>query len=92
MNAPTEKLATDVRVLVADVEELLKATAAQSGEKIAATRARVEAGLRHARDSVTAQARHSAQEADRYVHQHPWQSTGIAAGVGLLIGLLLARK
>jgi ElaB/YqjD/DUF883 family membrane-anchored ribosome-binding protein len=92
MNAPTEKLVTDVKVLVSDVEELLKATAAQSGDKIAATRARVEAGLRHARDTVSAQARHSAQATEQYVQQHPWQSTGIAAAVGLLIGFLISGR
>jgi len=92
MNARTDKLATDVRVVVADVEELLKATAAQSGERIAATRARVEAALLKAGDTVAEQTRHTAQATDHYVHQHPWQATGIAAGVGLLIGLLLGRR
>ena len=92
MNAPAERLVTDVKVLVTDVEELLKATAAQSGERIAATRARMEAALMKAGDTVAEQTRHTAQATDHYVHQHPWQATGIAAGVGLLIGLLLGKR
>jgi ElaB/YqjD/DUF883 family membrane-anchored ribosome-binding protein len=92
MNAPAEKLVTDVKVLVTDIEELLKATAAQTGERITATRARVEAALMNARDTVTEQARHTAQATDQYVHRHPWQAGGIAAGVGLLIGLLLGKR
>lgn len=96
MNAPAERLVTDVRVLVADVEELLKATAAQSGERIAATRARVEAALVKAGDTVAEKARHTAQSTDHYVHQHPWQATGIAAGIAagaaLLLGFILGRR
>jgi len=92
MNAPAERLVTDVRVLVTDIEELLRATAAQSGERIAATRSRVEAALVRARDTVTEQTRHAAQATDQYAHQHPWQTSGIAASVGLLIGLLLGKR
>lgn len=92
MNAPAERLVTDVKVLVTDVEDLLKATAAQSGDKIAATRARVEARLMQARDTVVEQTRQSAQVTDQYVRQHPWQATGIAAGVALLIGFILGRR
>lgn len=29
---------------------------------------------------------------EEQVRQHPWAALGIAAGVGLVIGLLLARK
>ncbi|WP_186124122.1 DUF883 family protein [Burkholderia gladioli] len=29
---------------------------------------------------------------DDYVHEHPWTSIGVAAGVGVLIGLLINRK
>ena len=92
MNAPAERLVTDVKVLVTDVEELLKATAAQSGERIAATRARVEAALIKAGDTVVEQTRHTAQATDQYVHQHPWQATGFAAGAALLIGFILGRR
>lgn len=92
MNAPVEKIGTDVKVLANDIEELLKATASQSGERIAAVRARVEGALSHARDTVALQARDAARATDQYVHQNPWQATGIATAVGVLIGLLIGRR
>lgn len=96
MNAPTEKLAGDVRVLIADVQELLKAAAAQQGETVAAARVRVQAALAEARETAVTRARHAAQATDRYVHDHPWQSAGVsagvAAGVALIVGFLLGRR
>ena len=96
MNAPSERLVHDARVLVADVEELLKATAAQTGEKVAAARARLQAGLVDAKDTVVLHTRQVAQATDHYVHENPWKAAGIsagaAAGIGLLIGLLLGRR
>ncbi len=52
MNAPTEKLAADVKVLAADVEELIRATAAETGDRLHAARNRVQAALVGARDTV----------------------------------------
>jgi ElaB/YqjD/DUF883 family membrane-anchored ribosome-binding protein len=92
MNAPTERIVTDVKVLVTDIEELLKATASQSGERVNAARARLEAALTHARDTVTVQARQAMQATDQYVHQKPWQATGVAAALGVVIGLLIGRR
>jgi ElaB/YqjD/DUF883 family membrane-anchored ribosome-binding protein len=96
MNAPTEKLVTDTKVLVSDIEELLKATAAQTGDKVAAARARMQGALVDARDTVTVRTKEAAQATDRYVRENPWQSVGatagIAVGVGLLIGLLIGRR
>ena len=92
MNAPAEKLTRDVKVLVTDLQELLKATTSQSGEQIAAARARLESALGHAKDTVTLQARDTAEATDRYVHQNAWTATAISATVGLLIGLLIGRR
>jgi len=33
-----------------------------------------------------------AKTADKTIRDHPYQSIGIAVGVGLLIGVLVARK
>jgi ElaB/YqjD/DUF883 family membrane-anchored ribosome-binding protein len=43
-------------------------------------------------DELTAKAKAVAADADAYVHDKPWQSIGIAAGLGLLIGLLISRR
>lgn len=95
----TGKLMQDLEVVVRDAEALLQATATQSGEKIEALRARATESLRAARgrlavaeQQVRREARQAAATADEYVHDNPWQAVGVAAGVGLLIGLLIGRR
>lgn len=95
----TDKLMQDLRVVVGDAEDLLKATASQTGERVQQIRARTEDSLRSARarlqeagESVNAQAKDAAREVDQQVHQHPWTAVGIAAALGLVVGILLGRK
>jgi ElaB/YqjD/DUF883 family membrane-anchored ribosome-binding protein len=95
----TDKLMDDLRLLVDDAEELLKATAGQAGEKVATVRARAQASvdsakqrLAAARERVDAQSREAAKAADEYVHRNPWQSIGVATGLGVLLGYLIGRK
>jgi ElaB/YqjD/DUF883 family membrane-anchored ribosome-binding protein len=95
----TDKLVNDLRTVAADAEALLRATAGQAGEKMAEVRARAEESLRAARASlehagteVAARARAGAHVADEYVHENPWASIGVAAGVGFLIGYLIGRR
>jgi ElaB/YqjD/DUF883 family membrane-anchored ribosome-binding protein len=92
MNTPAEKLVGDVKILAADIEELLKATAAQTGERIAEARVRVQAAIGRARAAALEHGRHAARATHEYVHHNPWGAVGIAAGIGLLIGLLIARR
>lgn len=94
----TAKLVEDVQLVIRDAEALLKATAAQTGEKIQEARARAEESLRNAKarladvqDTTLEKARAAADAAEGYVTQNPWQSLGIAAAAGLLLGLLLRR-
>ena len=82
-----------------DAEALLRATSSQTGEKIQEVRARAEESLRAAKERLSSiedealrRAREVADATDEYVRGNPWQSVGIAAGVGLLVGLLLARR
>ena len=92
MNAPAEKLTRDVKVLATDLQELIKATASQTGEKVTAARARVESSLATAKDVVTVQARQAAETTDRYVRQYPWETAGIAAFAGAIVGFLIGRR
>lgn len=94
-----EKLVTDIRAVIADAEEILKATAEQTGEKIANLRARVQDRLLGARIRLDAaeaalidKTRAAARAADDYVHESPWQAVGIGVGVGFLLGLLMGRR
>lgn len=95
----TEKLMHDLRTVVADAEELLKATASQTGERIAAVRAKAEeslksakVGLAEAQATVVAKTKEAALATDEYVRANPWESVGVAAAVGLVIGMLIARR
>lgn len=95
----TEKLMGDLRTVVADAEELLKATASQTGERIAAVRAKAEeslkaakVGLAEAQAAVVAKTKEAALATDEYVRANPWESVGVAAAVGLVIGMLIARR
>lgn len=94
-----EKLVADLRVVVADAEELLAATAHDTGEKMTALRERMGENLRNARhkladaeDAIKVKTREVAKATDHYVHENPWKSIGIAAGVGLVVGMLICRR
>ena len=94
-----EKLMQDLRVVVADAEELLRATAGQAGEKISVVRERIQESiaaakerLAAAQESVIAKARQATKATDEYVHENPWKSVGIAAGAGLVMGMLISRS
>lgn len=93
------KLVNDIKLVIADAEDILHATADQAGEKVASLRARIQKQLEGAKtrliDAETvliAKTRAAAQATDAYVHESPWQAVGIAAGAGLLLGLLLGRR
>jgi ElaB/YqjD/DUF883 family membrane-anchored ribosome-binding protein len=94
-----EKLIDDLRVVAQDVEELIRATANTSGDRVVAARARAEESLRAARTrlneasgEVTARTRAAATATDQYVHHNPWQAIGIAAGLGFVLGFLSSRR
>ncbi len=94
-----EKLVQDLRIVVADTEELLRATASQAGEKVAVAREKIQQTLDRAKvrlaeaeDIVIDKTKQAARATDDYVQEHPWKAAGIAAGIGLIIGLLIGRR
>jgi len=93
------KLVEDLRAAVADVDELLKATAGQTGERIVAARAKAEESLKAAQvrlaeheGAVMAKTRAAAKATEDYVRANPWNGVGIAAAIGLVFGILIARR
>ena len=66
-----------LRAVIADAEELLRATADQAGPRVQEARERLGGAGR---------------QLDAQVREHPWAAVGIAAGLGLLAGILLSRK
>lgn len=94
-----DKLMEDLRVVVADAEELMRATANQTGERIAAARAKAGESLKTAKTrlsevqaSVIEKTKAGAKTTDDYVYANPWKVVGIAAMVGVLVGALISRR
>jgi len=94
-----EKLVTDLKVVVADAEELLRATASSAGEKVSELRDKIQDRLRDAKlrlaDAEAAlldKTKAAARATDDFVHENPWKAVGIAAGVGLLLGVIIGRR
>lgn len=91
----TDKLMADLRLVVRDAEDVLKATAGDMSEKAKETRARLGASLESAKAAyhrLEERAIEGAKAADGVIREHPYQSIGIAFGVGVLIGVLVGRK
>lgn len=89
----------EVRTLLADVQDLVGRVAHVADPEISRLRNRIEVGLATTRkaladgtDQVQRQAKAAIATGDRYVHEQPWQSVGIAAVAGLLVGFLVARR
>ncbi|WP_028454452.1 DUF883 family protein [Chitinilyticum litopenaei] len=85
--------------LLQDAEQLLSEAIAAGGSEAQALYAKVAERLRaakgqliNAEQAVVQRAKCAAKATDTYVHEHPWQAVGIAAAVGVLIGMLIARK
>jgi ElaB/YqjD/DUF883 family membrane-anchored ribosome-binding protein len=77
-----------LRAVIADAEELLRATADDAGPKVQEVRARAEESLRAAREHLKG----AGADLDSKVREHPWAAVGIAAAIGLIAGILLSRK
>lgn len=93
------QLIADFKTAISDAEALIKATANQGGEALAAVRAKAEASLAEAKArmadaeaALLVRAKAAAKATDVYVHENPWKAIGVSAGLGLLIGFLMGRR
>lgn len=94
-----DKLVQDLKTVMSDAEELLRATANQAGEKVAAARERIQDSMHRAKVKLAEaeavmieKSKQAARATDEYVHENPWKAVGIAAGIGLVVGLLIGRR
>lgn len=94
-----DKLLHDLQLVIADAEELLRMTVDQVGDGTAEVRSRIQDRLQAARaelaslqDEATARLKAASHATDAFVHENPWKSIGIAAAIGLVVGLLVARR
>lgn len=97
--AAKEKLVGDLKTLIGDAEELLKASANQAGEKFSVARQKIEQSLVEGKKSLAdaeklliKKSKEAADVADDYVRENPWGAVGIAAGIGIVLGLLIRRS
>lgn len=98
-NNSKQKLVSDMKVVVSDAEEILRATAGVAGEKMVDLRARIGERLRDAKlrladaeAAVVDRTKAAARATDDFVNDNPWQAVGIAAGIGLLLGIIIGRR
>ena len=98
-NRAKSRMAGDIRSVIADGEDLLKAAAEVSGEGFAVARQKFEkklgsakARLADASQAAVEKTKETAAVANRYVHDNPWPAIGVAAAAGLLIGFLAAKR
>ncbi len=94
-----EKLVTDVKVVLSDAEDLLRATASDASERVKSLRPKLEESVRSAKARVAEAERAllertkaAAAATDRYAHENPWKTAGVAGAVGLLLGLVIGRR
>jgi ElaB/YqjD/DUF883 family membrane-anchored ribosome-binding protein len=94
-----DKIVADLKVLMNDADALCRATAGQAGDKVAAARTKAEEALKAARarlgdleGQVKERGREAAQSADKFVHDQPWKAVGVAAGLGIIVGMLIGRR
>lgn len=94
-----DKLVSDLKVVISDAEELLRATASQAGEKVNAARERIQESMDDAKRRLADlgnvagdQARIAARATDDFVHENPWKAVGIGAALGVILGMLISRR
>jgi ElaB/YqjD/DUF883 family membrane-anchored ribosome-binding protein len=85
-------LADDLRALVDDAQALLRATASAGSAQLEDQAQATLAELRRRLATLEDQVRGGVREVDDYVHENPWQAVGIAAGLALLLGLIVGRR
>lgn len=97
--ANKDKLVSDMKVVIADTEELLRATTGVAGEKVGELRERLIVRLRDTKErlidlehAVIDKTKAAARATDDFVHDEPWKAVGVAAALGLALGVLIGRR
>ena len=97
INDTSERLSADFRSLVAASEDLLRKTAAHTGDGVEDARAVLRRQLSNAQGTAadwqkvaTKKYREISHASDEFVHENPWKAVGIAAVVGIAISAIAA--
>ena len=98
-----QKLLADFNSVLTEADQLLKLVTDEGGDKANALRTKIERNLNAAKerlrsleDAVMEKTKATARATDEYVHENPWQTVSIVAGIsvvfGVVIGLLSCRR
>ncbi len=90
-----KKLVQDFKVVMEDAEALARATAGDLGEKARDARTRLASSLESAKANLSTlqgKAMEGAKVTDQMIRDHPYETMGVAFGVGMLLGVLINRK
>lgn len=97
--ASKERLVADMKLVIGDAEEILRATAGAAGEKVGEMRERITVRLREAKErladaevALLDKTKAAARATDDFVHEEPWKAVGVAAALGLALGVLIGRR
>jgi ElaB/YqjD/DUF883 family membrane-anchored ribosome-binding protein len=98
-NGNKERLVSDMKLVITDAEEILRATAGAAGEKVTELRERITIRLRDAKErladaeaALLDKTKAAARATDGFVHNEPWKAVGVAAALGLALGVLIGRR
>jgi ElaB/YqjD/DUF883 family membrane-anchored ribosome-binding protein len=98
-NGNKERLVSDMKLVITDAEEILRATAGAAGEKVTELRERITVRLRDAKErladaeaALVDKTKAAARATDDFVHNEPWKAVGVAAALGLALGVLIGRR
>lgn len=99
LTANIKTVRNDMKTLVKDAQELFREASHATGERADELRARglvlLDTAMEKAQEVqaiALEKGKAAAHTTDEFVHEHPWKSIGIAAGAGLVIGMLISRR
>ena len=78
------KLMHDLNLVIEDAQAVR--------ERVSARLGKAKEELQALQDSALQSAKAAAHATDHFVHENPWKSVAIAAGAGLLLGVLISRR
>ncbi|MBW8897873.1 MAG: DUF883 family protein [Massilia sp.] len=94
-----DQLLSDLKTVIQDAEAWLRHSGHLTGEEFKAARAKFERTLVKAKEDIVRleevaveKAKVAAKATDEYVKENPWKAVGLGTAVGVVIGMLIARK
>jgi ElaB/YqjD/DUF883 family membrane-anchored ribosome-binding protein len=94
-----DQLLSDLKTVIQDAEAWLRSSGQLTGDQLEAAKAKFERTIGKAKDdiirfeeAVVEKTKIAAKATDEYVNENPWKSVGVGAAIGIVIGMLIARR